>query len=169
MVRPRAETEAARREAGGEAPGRDRPRESLVRQGRDVLDRCDPVVDVAIDGLATEPDLDRLMVEPLERERALGVPLDAHRARALALQLRLVRPVQGGRVIRQAGVLERPLEAGARDRDFRTRSWSGFVAQPQRYIIHRNDGLIHVIRSRLNGATNAPAASAGSAIDAAYA
>ncbi len=50
-----------------------------------------------------------------------------------------------------------------------TRSWPGFVAHPQRYIIHRNDGLIHVIRSRLNGATNVPAASAGSAISGAYA
>ncbi|CAM5532529.1 hypothetical protein SGLAM104S_00127 [Streptomyces glaucescens] len=33
----------------------------------------------------------------------------------------------------------------------RTRSWPGFRAQPQRYIIHRNDGLIDVMRSRLNG------------------
>lgn len=42
----------------------------------------------------------------------------------------------------------------------RTRSWPGFVAHPERYIIHRKDGLIHVILSRLNGATNAPAATA---------
>ena len=46
-----------------------------------------------------------------------------------------------------------------------TRSWSGLVAQPQRYIIHRNDGLTHVIRSRLNGATNVPAPAAARAID----
>jgi hypothetical protein len=38
------------------------------------------------------------------------------------------------------------------------------VAHPLRYIIHRNDGLIHVIRSRENGGTNRPAANAGSAI-----
>jgi hypothetical protein len=46
----------------------------------------------------------------------------------------------------------------------RTRSWLGLVAQPDRYIIHRNDGLIHVIRSSLNGDTNLPAASAASAM-----
>lgn len=51
----------------------------------------------------------------------------------------------------------------------RTRSWSGFKAQPQRYIIHRNDGLIQVMRARLNGATNVPARSAGSAIFRGYA
>ena len=45
-----------------------------------------------------------------------------------------------------------------------TRSCPGFVAQPLRYIIQRNEGLIHVIRSRLNGATNVPAVIAGSAI-----
>ena len=50
-----------------------------------------------------------------------------------------------------------------------TRSWPGLSAQPQRYIIQRNDGLIQVIRSRLNGGTNRPAASAGSAISAGYA
>jgi hypothetical protein len=50
-----------------------------------------------------------------------------------------------------------------------TRSWPGFVPQPQRYIIHRNDGLIQVIRSRLNGATKRPARTAGSAIAAEYA
>jgi hypothetical protein len=43
------------------------------------------------------------------------------------------------------------------------------VAQPQRYIIHRKDGLIHVIRSRLNGATKRPARTAGSAIAGEYA
>ena len=64
---------------------------------------------------------------------------------------------------------QRPLEAVARDPIASTRSWPGFVAQPQRYIIHRNDGLIHVIRSRLNGGTNVPAASAGSAIAGGYA
>jgi hypothetical protein len=42
----------------------------------------------------------------------------------------------------------------------RTRSWPGLVAQPQRYIIHRNEGLIQVMRSHLNGATNVPAARA---------
>ena len=45
-----------------------------------------------------------------------------------------------------------------------TRSWPGLVAQPQRYIIQRNDGLIQVIRSRRNGGTKAPAATAASAI-----
>ncbi len=41
---------------------------------------------------------------------------------------------------------------------------AGFVAQPQRYIIHRNDGLIHVMRVRLKGATKRCADTAGSAI-----
>ena len=50
-----------------------------------------------------------------------------------------------------------------------TRSCPGRVAHPQRYIIHRNDGLIHVIRSRLNGGTNRPAANAGVAISGEYA
>lgn len=50
-----------------------------------------------------------------------------------------------------------------------TRSWPGLVAQPQRYIIHRKDGLIHVIRSRLKGATKRPAATAGSATCGGYA
>src|SRR5262245_23664511 len=50
-----------------------------------------------------------------------------------------------------------------------TRSCPGLLAQPQRYIIHRNDGLIHVILSRLNGATNRPAATARSAISGGYA
>jgi hypothetical protein len=43
------------------------------------------------------------------------------------------------------------------------------VAQPQRYIIHRNDGLSQVIRSRLNGGTNRPPAIAASAICGGYA
>ena len=45
-----------------------------------------------------------------------------------------------------------------------TRSCPGLVAQPLRYIIHRNDGLIHVILVRLKGGTNRPARRAGSAI-----
>jgi hypothetical protein len=74
---------------------------------------------------------------------------------------------RGGRFARKR---ERRLDrqqAARRERAIviaRTRSWPGLVAQPQRYIIHRNDGLIHVVRSRLNGATNVPSASAGSAI-----
>jgi hypothetical protein len=40
------------------------------------------------------------------------------------------------------------------------------VAQPERYIIHRNEGLIQVIRSSLKGATNVPAVSARSVISA---
>ncbi len=47
----------------------------------------------------------------------------------------------------------------------RTRSWPDLVAQPDLYIIHRNDGLIQVILPSLNGGTNRPAAIAGSAID----
>src|SRR5689334_1736639 len=50
-----------------------------------------------------------------------------------------------------------------------TRSWSGLSAQPQRYIIHRKDGLIQVILFRLNGATKRPVAKAGSAISGGYA
>jgi hypothetical protein len=50
-----------------------------------------------------------------------------------------------------------------------TCSCPGFVAHPQRYTIHRNDGLIQVIRVCLNGATNRPAASAGKAISGEYA
>ncbi len=45
-----------------------------------------------------------------------------------------------------------------------TRSWPGFRPHPLRSIIQRNDGLIHVIRSRENGATNRPAVTATSAI-----
>jgi len=44
------------------------------------------------------------------------------------------------------------------------RSWPGLAAQPDRCIIHPNDGLIQVIRSRENGATNVPARIAASAI-----
>lgn len=51
-------------------------------------------------------------------------------------------------------------------RTARTRSWPGLVDHPERYIIPRNDGLTHVIRSRLNGATKVPAATAASAIAA---
>ena len=36
----------------------------------------------------------------------------------------------------------------------KTRSWPGFDAHPQRYIIQRKDGLIQVIRPTLNGGTN---------------
>jgi hypothetical protein len=50
-----------------------------------------------------------------------------------------------------------------------TRSCPGLVAHPDRYIIHRNDGLIQVIRSFLNGATNVPARHAASAISGEYA
>ena len=45
----------------------------------------------------------------------------------------------------------------------------GFAAQPQRYLIHRKDGLIQVSRSRLTGATNRPAATADTAIRDEYA
>jgi hypothetical protein len=34
----------------------------------------------------------------------------------------------------------------------RMRFWPGLVAQPDRCIIHRNEGLIQVMRSRLKGA-----------------
>ena len=50
-----------------------------------------------------------------------------------------------------------------------TRSWPGLVAQPERYIIHKNEGLIQVIRSSLKGATKVPAVSARSVISAEYA
>ncbi len=50
-----------------------------------------------------------------------------------------------------------------------THSWSGFVPHPERYRIHRNDGLTHVIRPGRNGGTNRPAASAGSATTGGYA
>jgi hypothetical protein len=46
----------------------------------------------------------------------------------------------------------------------RMRSCSGLAAQPDRCIIQSKDGLIQVIRSRLNGATNVPARAAVSAI-----
>ena len=77
------------------------------------------------------------MVEAVERERALGVPLDAHRGGGVAIA--------------------------------RTRSWPGLGRPARAVIIHRNDGLIQVIRSRLNGATNVPAATAGAAIAGVYA
>jgi hypothetical protein len=79
---------------------------------------------------------------------------------------------RGGRFARKR---ERRLDrqqAARRERAIviaRTRSWPGLVAQPQRYIIHRNDGLIQVIRSRLNGGTKRPAATAGPAISGEYA
>ena len=41
-----------------------------------------------------------------------------------------------------------------------------FLAHPDRHIIHRNDGLIQVMRSNLNGGTKVPAARAASAISA---
>jgi len=50
-----------------------------------------------------------------------------------------------------------------------THSWPGLRPHPDRYIIQPNDGLIHVIRSRLNAAVNLPARTAGSAILGAYA
>jgi len=40
------------------------------------------------------------------------------------------------------------------------------VAQPDRYIIQKKDGLIQVIRVSLNGGTNVPAPTAASAISA---
>jgi len=53
-------------------------------------------------------------------------------------------------------------------RTAKMRSCPGLVAHPERYIIHRNEGLIHVMRLRLNGGTNVPAAIAASATGAAY-
>ena len=50
-----------------------------------------------------------------------------------------------------------------------TCSCPGLVAHPDRYIIQRKDGLIHVIRSSLKGYTNRPAATGGSAISREYA
>jgi hypothetical protein len=50
-----------------------------------------------------------------------------------------------------------------------TRSCPGLVAQPLRYIIHRNDGLIHVIRCLLYQSGNLPSIAAGSAIVGEYA
>ncbi|MCW2938324.1 MAG: hypothetical protein JWN00_1309, partial [Actinomycetia bacterium] len=40
---------------------------------------------------------------------------------------------------------------------------------PDRYIIHRNDGLIHVIRSRLNAAGKRPVSPAARPICGPYA
>ena len=45
-----------------------------------------------------------------------------------------------------------------------TRSCPGLVAQPERYIIQVNEGLIQVMRSSENGATKVPAATAASAM-----
>ena len=45
-----------------------------------------------------------------------------------------------------------------------TRSCPGLVAQPERYIIQVNEGLIQVMRSSENGATKVPAATAVSAM-----
>jgi len=50
-----------------------------------------------------------------------------------------------------------------------TRSWPGLRPHPERCIIHPNDGLIHVIRSRPNPVVNVPARTAGPAICGAYA
>ena len=49
-------------------------------------------------------------------------------------------------------------------RTARTRSWPGSAAHPQRCIIHRKDGLTQVIRLRLKGGTNRPAATAAPAM-----
>src|SRR6476620_10350899 len=62
----------------------------LARQRRHVLDAANPLVDIAVDGLAAEADLDRAVVEPFKRDSALRIPLHADRARALALLPRLV-------------------------------------------------------------------------------
>ena len=62
-----------------------------------------------------------------------------------------------------------PLEPARLMSTASTRSWHGLSAQPQRYIIQRNEGLIQVIRSRLKGGTNRPARSAASAISGGYA
>ena len=53
----------------------------------------------------------------------------------------------------------------------RMRFWlSSLPPQPARYIIHRKDGFIHVMRFILNGGdTNRPAASAASAMASLYA
>ena len=62
---------------------------------------------------------------------------------------------------------ERPSASSKPDLDMvtaRIRSWPGLVAQPLRYIIHRKEGLTHVMRLRLKGGTKRPAATAGPAM-----
>jgi len=61
----------------GEQRGVER-RVDPVRQIGDALDACDPLVAVPCDGLATEADLDRAVVERIEAQVALGIPLDKH-------------------------------------------------------------------------------------------
>ena len=50
-----------------------------------------------------------------------------------------------------------------------TLSCPDFLAHPHRYIIHRKDGLIHVILVMEKGGTKRPAATAGPAIRTGYA
>ena len=64
----------------------------------------------------------------------------------------------------ETGIGERPLEAVAGDTDGQDAFLAVLVAHPDRYIIHRNDGLTQVILSSLNGGTNRSAAMVGSAI-----
>ena len=64
-------------------------------------------------------------------------------------------------VVRQTGVPQRPVEAARSISTASTVSWPALAPQPQRYIIHRNDGLIHVIRSRFHAAGNRPSRAAG--------
>ncbi|GGJ39654.1 hypothetical protein GCM10010121_058460 [Streptomyces brasiliensis] len=84
------------------------------------------------------------MGERLKVQVAFGGPLHPGRS---SLQLALPRGAVGVEpvlVVGQAGVFQRPLEAFTGDLDGEDGLLPFLGAHPQRYIIRRNDGLIHV-------------------------
>lgn len=77
--------------------------------------------------------------------------------------------MQPADVTRQAGVAQRSVEAVASDLDGEDGLLTLLRAQPERYIIHRKLGLIHVMPPRFHAAGKRPSRAAGSPISGEYA
>lgn len=69
----------------------------------DVIDVDDPVVQVALDGGAGQPDLDGAPGKWVELKGAFGVPLHAYQAGLLAVSPVVMTRVDAGDVVAQAG------------------------------------------------------------------
>lgn len=102
-------------------------------------------------------------------ERALGVPLDVDLRAFEGRAPRRVARVAAGRRVGGDGEPERALPARAGDAHREDAPLPAPVAQRERAMSQRNDGLIHVMRWKEKGAAKQPASSATSAMASLYA